>query len=184
VAVGHFNNDNQLDIAITNYGTSNMGILLGYGNRTFSDVITYSTGNNSYPMSLAIGDFNNDSINDIVVANSESDNIVVFIGYGDGSFFMLTTYSTSDYSRPVSVAVGHFNRDYQLDIVVADFDSNNVCVFLGFGNGTFASQTLYPMEYGSQPNWVIFKDINNDSWEDTAVVTSGVDNFKFYLNLC
>jgi hypothetical protein len=184
VAVGHFNNDNQLDIAITNYGTSNMGILLGYGNRTFSDVITYSTGNNSYPMSLAIGDFNNDSINDIVVANSESDNIVVFIGYGNGSFFMLRTYSMDERSQPVSIAVGHFNRDYQLDIVVANFGSNNVCVLFGSGNGTFTNQKLYPMEYDSQPNWVIFKDINNDGWEDTAVVTSGIDNIKILLNLC
>jgi hypothetical protein len=44
VAIGHFNNDNQVDIAVANCGTSNIGILLGYENRTFTNVTTYSTG--------------------------------------------------------------------------------------------------------------------------------------------
>ena len=184
VAVGHFNNDNQLDIAITNSGTNNIGILLGNGNRMFSNVTTYSTGNDSYPLSLAIGDFNNDSLTDIVVANFQTNTVVVLIGYGDGSFSTLVTYSMGASSQPVSIAVGDFNRDYQLDIVVANFGTNNVCILFGFGNGTFTNQTWYPFEYNSRPKSIVFKDLNNDGWKDIAVATYGTDNIKILLNLC
>jgi hypothetical protein len=55
-------------------------------NRTFSDQTIYSTGLGSLPRSLAVVDFDNDNHRDIVIANSNADNIDVFLGYGNGSF--------------------------------------------------------------------------------------------------
>jgi hypothetical protein len=184
IAVGNFNNDSQLDIAIANYGTNSIGILFGYGNRMFSNITTYSTGNDSHPLSLAVGDFNNDSLADIVVANSATNNVVMFIGHRNGTFSTLMTYSMGDSSQPVSVAVGDFNRDYLLDVGVANFGTNNVCILFGCGNGTFTNQTSYPLGYNSQPNWIVFKDLNSDGWEDIAVALYGIDNIKILLNLC
>ncbi|CAF5025798.1 unnamed protein product, partial [Rotaria sp. Silwood1] len=43
--------------------------------------MTYST--DSSPWSIAVGDFNNDTILDIVVANLGSDNVGVFLGRGN-----------------------------------------------------------------------------------------------------
>jgi hypothetical protein len=184
VAVGNFNDDNLLDIAITNYGTNDIGIFLGYGDRLFSDITRYSTGDNSGPLSLAIGEFNNDSLADIVVANSETNNVVVLMGYGNGSFSTSMTYSTGASSQPMSVAVGDFNRDYQLDIAVANFGTNNVYMIFGCGNGSFINQTRYPLGYDSRPNWIVFKDLNNDGWKDISVAAYGVDNIEILLNLC
>ena len=184
LAVGYFNNDSQLDIAFTNYGTNNIGILLGDGNRMFSNVTTYSTGNDSQPLSLAVCDFNNDSLSDIVVANSATNNIVMLIGHGNGSFSTLMTYSMDDSSQSVSVAVGDFNRDHQLDVVVANSGKNDVCILFGSSNGTFTNPTWYALGYGSRPNWVVFQDLNDDGWEDIAVATNGTDNIKILLNLC
>ncbi|CAF0880594.1 unnamed protein product [Rotaria sordida] len=184
LAVGHFNNDSHLDLAVANYGTSNIGILLGYENGTFSNVTTYSTGDDSYPLSLIVGDFNNDSLTDIIVANSMADNIIILIGLGNGEFFTLTTYSMGHNSQPMSIAVGDFNKDYKKDIAVANFGTNNICILFGYDNGTFANQTWYPLGYDSRPTWIVFKDLNNDSWEDIAVATYGIDNIKILLNLC
>ena len=89
---------------------------------------TYSTG--SYPSYVAVGDFNNDTYLDIVVANQGDNNISVLLGYGDGSFANQTTYSTGSY--PQSVAVGNFNSDRHLDIVVANYDDNDISVLLGY----------------------------------------------------
>ncbi|CAF4917412.1 unnamed protein product, partial [Rotaria sp. Silwood2] len=61
---------------------------------------------------------------DVVVANRDSNNIGVLIGHGNGSFTDQTTYSTG--SEPRSVAVGDFNNDARLDIVVANSGNNNV----------------------------------------------------------
>jgi hypothetical protein len=184
VVIGHFNNDSEVDIAVANSGTNNIGILLGYGNRTFTNVTTYSTGNDSSPMSLAIGDFNDDSLTDIVVANSNTNNAVVLIGYGNGSFSTFMPYPMGDSSQPASIAVGDFNRDHRLDIAVANYGTNNVCILFGCGNGTFTNLTWYPLGYDSRPTSIIFKDLNNDGWEDIAVATSGIDNIKILLNLC
>ena len=42
LAVGDFNNDDQLDIAIINYNKKNVDILLGYRNGTFPKEPTFS----------------------------------------------------------------------------------------------------------------------------------------------
>ncbi|CAF4050650.1 unnamed protein product, partial [Adineta steineri] len=184
VVVGHFNNDSQIDIATANYGTNTIGILLGCGNRMYLNSTLYSTGNNSYPSSLAIGDFNKDSMMDLVVANSGTNNIVVFMGSGNGDFSLFQSYSMGDDSQTVSVAVGDFNRDYELDIAVANYGTNNICILFGTGDGRFTNQTWYPLGFNSDPNWIIFQDLNNDGWEDIAVAVYGADNVKILLNLC
>jgi hypothetical protein len=53
VAVGDFNNDTRLDIAIANSDGNNVGVLLGFGNGSFTDQVKYPTG--SIPSSIAIG---------------------------------------------------------------------------------------------------------------------------------
>jgi hypothetical protein len=184
IALGHFNNDSQLDIAIANAATNTIGILLGYANRMFSNVTTYSTGDGSQPLSLAVGDFNNDSRTDIVVANSKTNNVVVFIEHGNGSFSTSMTYSVGDSSQPVSVVIGNFDRGYHLDIAVANSGSNNVCVLFGDGDGSFIHQKWYPLAYDSRPNWIVFKDLNNDGLEDIAVAAYGIDDIKILLNIC
>ena len=93
---------------------------LTYRNHSFSSQTTYTTtGLDSEPESIVIADFNNDSRLDIVVANYWTNNIGIFIGYGNGTFSTQTTYSTGSDSGPYSVAVGDFNNDRRLDIVVA-----------------------------------------------------------------
>ncbi|CAF3355466.1 unnamed protein product [Rotaria socialis] len=158
------NDNNYLDIAITNSDMNNIGIFLGERNRIFSNITTFSTGNNSHPLPLAVGDFNNDSLTYIVVTNYNTNNIMILIEYGNGSFSMLKTYSTSDNSQPKSIATGDSNRDKQLDLTVANYGTNSVCVLFGHGNGTFANQTWYPLEHDSRPNWVVFKHMNNDDF--------------------
>ena len=44
LAVGDFNNDTHLDIVVANYGDNNIGVLLGYGDGSFANQTTYSTG--------------------------------------------------------------------------------------------------------------------------------------------
>ncbi len=41
---------------------------------------------------------------------------------------------------PTSIALGDFNGDNQADIAVTN--SNNIGIFLGFGNGNFRSQIV------------------------------------------
>jgi hypothetical protein len=181
VTVGDFNSDNRLDIATANFNGSNVGILLGYGNGTFVDVIPYSTGAGSAPLCVAVGDFNNDNRLDIAVSNSGTKTIVVLFGFGDGSFLLGTTYSTGIESLPYVLAIGDFNNDTRLDIAVANYESKDFGVFLGYGNEPFASVTEYTTGDGSQPHSVALADFNNDGHLDIAVANYGTNNVGILL---
>src|SRR5438128_1431472 len=99
-----------------------------------------SLSSSSQPRSIAVGDLNNDHQMDIVVVNYGTNNIGILLGYGDGSFQDQMTFSTGYDSIPYSLAVGDLNKDNQLDIIVANYGTNNIGIFFGYDNGTFANQ--------------------------------------------
>lgn len=74
----------------------------------------------------------------------------VFRGYMNDFFADQATYVTDCF--PVSAAVGDFDSDTQLDIVVANFGTNNIGVFLGYGDGSFKNQTIYLLD---SPPWFV-----------------------------
>jgi hypothetical protein len=89
---------------------------------------------------VAVGNFNNDTWLDIVIANHTVNSIPVFLGYDAGNFSRSVIYTNRSHSTSYMVALGDFNNDHGLDIDVANFDSNSINIFLGFENGPFASQ--------------------------------------------
>ena len=172
ITTGDFNNDHQVDIAVVNDGTHSIGILLGYGNVSFQNYQTYSTGYDSFPSSLVVGDLNNDSHSDIAVANYGTDTIGIFFGIGNGSFQHQRTYSTLAGSNPSSIAIGDFNNDQHLDIVVSNNGTGNLGIFFGFGNGTFQQQQTYEIGSKSYPQYVNVGDLNGDHQLDIVAVDS------------
>lgn len=78
----------------------------------------YATGLG--PTTLAVGDFNGDGIMDVVVGNTnDSDpnhSVSVLLGKADGTFEAAVNYAAG--GEPSSMAVGDFNGDGKLDIVV------------------------------------------------------------------
>ncbi len=51
VAIGDFNEDGKLDLAVANLDDNNVSVLLGNGDGTFQPALNYGAG--SYPVSLA-----------------------------------------------------------------------------------------------------------------------------------
>jgi hypothetical protein len=181
IAVGDFQQDTRLDITVANYVGSNVGVLLGNGDGTFQAQMTFSTGAGSGPTSVAVGDFNHDTRLDIVVANRIVSNVGVLLGNGDGTFQAQTTFSFGVGSDPASVAVGDFNHDTRLDIVVANAGSNTVGVSLGNGDGTFLVQPAFSTGVGSEPYMVAVSDFNNDTRLDIAVANLNIGNVAIFL---
>ncbi|CAF3991230.1 unnamed protein product [Rotaria sordida] len=173
VVVSHFNDDDHLDIAVANSKTNNIGIFLGYGNGSFAKQETFSTDLYSSPTFIAVEDFNNDKQMDIVVAKSNTSNICIFFGNGNGSFIISQSYSTGLGSKPSAIAVADLNKDNKTDIVVTDSGINNVLVFFGSDNGTFKELHPYSLDYGSHPISVAIGDFNNDTWLDIVVADYG-----------
>jgi hypothetical protein len=74
VAVGDFNGDGKLDLAVANQFAghnldgANINVLLGNGDGTFQAPVNYAAGRS--PVSVAVGDFNGDGKPDLAVANT------------------------------------------------------------------------------------------------------------------
>ena len=149
ITIADPNNDSQLDIITANYGTNSIGILYGHGNGSFADPKLYSTGFDSLPFSVVVGYFNDDNYLDLAVANYGTNNVGIFLATDNDSFAEQKIFLTGIRSNPYSLVVGDFNNDHLLDIAVANHGTNNVGIFLGYGNGSFASQTNYSLDTAS-----------------------------------
>src|SRR5215510_939084 len=136
VAVGDFNGDGTLDLAVANLYSDTVSILLGTGTGSFGSKTDFVTGTS--PLSVAVGDFNGDGKLDLATANGIN-TISILLGTGTGRFAAKTDFGTG--KAPASVAVGDFNGDGTLDLAVANSYSNTVSILLGTGTGSFGTKT-------------------------------------------
>ncbi|CAF1265918.1 unnamed protein product [Adineta ricciae] len=169
IVTGYFDNDNHLDFILVDSDANTVSVVIGLGNGTFQYSDSYSTGDSSQPQCAAVGDFNHDHYLDIVVVNKNTNNIVIFLGSANGALENTFAYSTGDSSSPSYVSVGDFNNDTYLDVATANSGSDAIGVFLGLGNGSFASQMTYPAGERAAPTIVRIADVNNDARLDIVV---------------
>ncbi len=179
VAVGDFNNDGNLDIATANNNTSTVSVLLGRGDGSFLPAVSYAVG--AGPIAMAVGDFNNNGNLDIVTVNQGTAGVSldftlsVLLGNGDGTFQPAVTYPLS--YEPTAVAVGDFNHDGKLDLVIAN-ESATVSVLRGNGNGTFGPAVYYSVKDaagngGSELSSLTVGDFTNDGNLDIVTANDG-----------
>jgi hypothetical protein len=128
LTVTDVNGDGLADVLVTGTG-SRVGILLGTGTLQVS-ATTYSTGANTHPYGVALGDVNGDGRPDLVTANPLSDSFSILLGAGAGLFQPATIYSVAAGSGPSGVALRDINGDGRLDIITANFLSSSIGVLL------------------------------------------------------
>ncbi|MGC9950205.1 MAG: VCBS repeat-containing protein [Bryobacteraceae bacterium] len=170
VAVGDFNGDGNLDVAVINF-MGNAGILLGNGDGTFQPAKESAAGPD--PVSIGVGDFNGDGKLDLAVvggalSGSFDSNVFILLGNGDGSFQAPVPYGVLIFG--LTVAIGDFNGDGKPDLAVADYSSSAVSVLLGNGDGTFQPQVNYAV--GFEPLYVVAGDFNGDGIPDLAIANN------------
>ncbi len=159
-----FDGDGKLDLASADF-SGTVRIFLGNGDGTFRVGQTYAACN---AHGLAVGDFNQDGIPDLVVADAGCGEVTILLGVGDGSFTEGGTFSTgSGGLSPYSVAVGDFNSDGKLDLVTADETLSKASVLIGNGDGTFQTHVDYTTCTDSRK--VVTGDFNGDGRLDFAV---------------
>jgi Domain of unknown function (DUF4347)/FG-GAP-like repeat len=187
VSVGDFNGDGKLDVVTANASSSDVSVLLGNGSGGFAPKTDFAVG--GIPTSVSVGDFNGDGKLDLVVANYFNDNdnsallqnnssVSVLLGNGSGSFAPKTDFALG--LGRTSVNVGDFNGDGKLDLVTANYGSNNVSVLLGNGSGGFAPKTDFAA--GGIPTSVSVGDFNGDGKVDLATANVLGDNVSVLLN--
>jgi hypothetical protein len=177
--VDDFNEDGILDLAVT--VTPGVAILLGQGaggvgDGSFDLDSTYAAGTN--PQGIVSGDFNEDGIRDLAVANGVSNDVSILLGQGGGGIGDGTFGSASSVAvgtGPVRVIAADFDEDGILDLAAVNNNnaSNSVSVLLGrgtagAGDGTFKAAVDYSV--GANPWGIATGDFNQDDITDLAVV--------------
>jgi hypothetical protein len=130
IAVGDFNMDGKLDIAVASQGSS-LGIYVYTNNSSLGSI---SFGPPTYletefgPTEMSIGDLNGDGLPDIVVVDGTS-TVSVFPNSGGGSFGGAVNYSLPSGANPVRVAMGDIDGDGRPDFIVGNYGLTNVVTF-------------------------------------------------------
>ena len=176
VALGDVNGDGKLDIITANNNDNTVSVLLGNGNGIFQTQVPFSTGSNSSPRAVTLGDVNGDGNLDIITANDSNASASVLLGNGNGTFKGQQTLAVG--SNPRAVTLGDVNGDGNLDIITANFADNSVSVLLGNGNGTFKGQQIFAT---NRPYSVTLGDVNGDGRLDITTASYSFDNASVLL---
>ncbi len=118
IAKSDLNSDGRIDLAVADFGSDDVTVLLNNGDGTFRKG-RGGPGRRSQPIASAAGDFNGDGHADLAVADSLSDDVTILAGRGDGSFGFAGLVKVG--RQPVAIVAGKFRGDGQTDLAVADF---------------------------------------------------------------
>ena len=158
LVAGDFNGDGRTDLAVANSGSNDVSVLLGNGDGTFQNQVTYAVG--SYPDALVAGDFNGDGRTDLAVANYGSERRVGAAGQRRRHLpepghlrggVLLHTPSWPGTSTATAAPTWPSPTT----------GSNDVSVLLGNGDGTFQNQVT--------TRW---GPIHTPSWRGTSTATA------------
>lgn len=164
------NGDGKLDLVgvVSALGGvhSTLNVYFGNGNGTFkSGPKTTLTSTDAFGINLVAGDFDGDSHPDVILADGE-----VWLGNGDGTFRAGKKLNFP--STATSFTTADFNKDDKLDFAaVFQGASGEVGVYLGTGEGTFLSPTLYSSV--DSPDYISATDVDGDNNIDLVVGESG-----------
>ena len=191
VSIGDLNNDGKPDLAIANFISDSVSVLLnttaaGATTPNYINQITFAAGRR--PGSVSIGDLNGDGKPDLAIACEGSDGVSVLLstraaGEVIPTFASPSTFATG--SDPYSVSIGDLSGDGKPDLAVANFYTDSVSVLLnttapGATTPSYASQTTFAT--GSRPASVSIGDLNGDGKPDLAIANSESASVSVLLN--
>jgi len=151
-AVGDFNADGWLDLAIGEFSMGSMDVFLGSSGFGFKEL-----GTSPYEPSTIAADMNQDGKLDLLDASG-----CILLGNGDGTF---TAGGCPEYGG-TAIGVADFNGDGYLDAAMAGSEGSSptLVVALGAGNGTYKNSFEFPAGITTGPSAI--GDFNNDGWMD------------------
>jgi VCBS repeat-containing protein len=146
VAVGDFNRDADPDLAVANFNSGRVSVLLGGAGSTFTRLTTDPTAGSGSP-AVAVGDWNGDGKPDFAVASYNSDTVVVRLN-NRAPIAAADAYTTGEDTALTVNAPGVLAND-------SDPDGNQLSAVLGLGpsHGTLALNANGSFTYTPTANY-------------------------------
>jgi len=171
----------------TNVATIGASTGLATGISRGSTTITATQGGVGVPTAIGVGvlNGNNNSFDDLLVAEQVTNSVLVLLGNGDGTFALQNSPILVG-NQPTAIQIGAFNttNNTNLGFVVTNFADNTYSVFNGNADGTFTQVNGSPFAfaYGEQgPVAVAMADFNGDGKNDLAIVNQTTNNVSILL---
>ena len=112
---------------------------------------------------------NGDGYLDMVVCNSNTMNVAILLGHGNGTFQAPKLFYIGSNSDESNIVIGDFNSDNRSDIVFSNLILNVVGVMFGDGNGNLDKRSRFLLETGLKATSVSVSDFNCDGHLDIVV---------------
>ena len=127
---------------------------------------------------IAVGDFNNDGVQDLITldSNANVNGWGILLGKGDGTFQPVVSIGlTNSYGGVNSIVTGDFNKDGNLDFAVTWQNVTNgyLSVYLGNGAGGFTSAGNYLLpipNYGAASTGLATADLRGNGHLDLITI--------------
>jgi VCBS repeat protein len=180
LAVADLNRDSHPDLAVANYLSGSVSVLLGSGDGSFTPQALPTV---SAAAAVAAADLDGDHIPDLAIC---AVNLLVARGRGDGTFD--TPVESPSWGTATDLAVGDFDGDTRPDLVVLN-SASSIALLFANGDGTYGSQRRVTM---GSPNGLDLNvaDFDGDGIPDLArsdnrviLVRPGLGNGDFSPDL-
>ncbi len=170
-----FNGGPLVDLAVANQGSNNVTILLSSVDQNLNVTLTEAPNSpisvGTTPVAIATGDLNADGVPDLAVVNQGSATVTVLLGSSnlDGTFTEATGSPLPTATTPAGIVIANFANGAVPDLAVTNKGSGTLGVYLGQGQGTFASRIELNTPPG--PTALIASTLTTSGLPDVALVS-------------
>jgi len=178
LTLADLNADGSLDVVTTTEYSDSVNVLMGAGGQGFGPVAArYPLGSFATPWDLVAGDIDTDGNTDVVVADTQSSQLLVFPGAIDGSLGTSSSIGVAGFSWRATL--GGLNADALPDLVSASASAQGVEVHIGGPGGTFQAPVSYAT--GGAPASLTFTDLDGDADLDLVTGNSSTQDVSVLL---
>ena len=191
MVVEDLNKDSFVDIAAVSSLTGQVFVFLQDPStpRSFRALSPVSVG--VAPTAVAAGDFNDDGTPDLAVTSGGTFGVLsVFLSQLPGNealpFVRASLVETG--KSPVALGTADFNRDSELDVVVADQGDDSVPFYLGLGDGGLVAAKGHcggPQNdclVDAGPRALVVADVDGDGRDDVITANAEGSSLSFLLS--
>jgi hypothetical protein len=176
-AVGDFNGDGRLDLAVSSFVAGGVSVLLRQPSGGFALEGGAAILPGTSMHAVAAGDFNSDGRLDLAATLASGQVVLLLRNPQNAGFLVGPQFATGP--TPVAIAVGDFNGDRLADLAIANRGDGSATILLRVAGGGFSAEAAVPV--GADPIGIVAADFDGNGRTDLAVTNAAPGTVSSFL---